>query len=139
MRTAPLFLLLLAACGGEPATTTEAPAAEAPAKAEAKPKAKAKSKATGVALTGDAAAGEATYKQYCIACHQADGTGLNGMLAGNFVADKARLAKPDEELITSIRDGVTGKIGTMPPWGTTLSEQDMADVLAYIRATFGGE
>jgi len=156
MRTAPLFLLLLAACGGEPATTTEAPATEAaaevpPAKAEAKPEAKteAKSKsksgskgkteAAGAATAGDATAGEVVYNQYCVACHQADGTGMNGMLAGNFVADKDRLAKSDEELIASIRDGVTGKIGTMPPWGATLSEQDMANVLAYIRATFGGE
>ena len=62
---------------------------------------------------------------------------MNGMLAANFKADTARLEKSDAALLTSIRDGLTGSIGTMPPWGGTLSEADMANALAYIRATFG--
>jgi mono/diheme cytochrome c family protein len=63
---------------------------------------------------------------------------MNGMLAANFITDKARLAKSDEDLLKSIRDGVTGKVGTMPPWGTTLSEEEQRHVLAYLRKQFGG-
>jgi mono/diheme cytochrome c family protein len=150
MRIFTLFVLLVG-CGGseapQPAAQpAAAPAAKAEAKAEAKPAAKpaaakakgAKAGAKAAGGAGDVDAGKTVYGTYCQACHQVDGTGMNGMLAGNFVKDKARLAKPDEELLTSIRDGVTGKIGTMPPWKGTLSDEDMRNVLAYIRATYGG-
>lgn len=95
--------------------------------------------AAGAVVKGDAAAGEAVFKTFCVACHQADGTGKMGevQMAANFVEDKTRLAKSDEQLLTSIRDGVTGTIGAMPPWGASLSDQQRADALAYVRATFG--
>lgn len=90
-------------------------------------------------VKGDAAAGETVFKTFCVACHQADGTGKMGevQMAADFVADKTRLAKTDEELLTSIRDGKTGTVGSMPPWGAATTDQQRADALAYIRATFG--
>jgi caa(3)-type oxidase subunit IV len=86
---------------------------------------------------GDAVAGATVYTTYCVACHQADGKGMDGKLAANFVDDPTRLSKSDEELLASIRDGTTGTIGTMPPWGAALSAQQRVDVLAYVRATYG--
>ncbi|MCB9738695.1 MAG: cytochrome c [Deltaproteobacteria bacterium] len=87
---------------------------------------------------GDAAKGKATYEKVCTPCHQADGSGSGGMLAANFKTDKSRLAKPDSALFKSIKDGVQGKIGVMPAQAGSLSDQEIKDVLAYVRATFGG-
>ncbi len=80
------------------------------------------------------AAGEKTYRLYCVACHQPDGRGVPGG-AANFRDDKARLAKPDAELLKIIAGGVDTK--GMPPFETMLSVQQRRAVLAYIRATFG--
>ena len=74
----------------------------------------------------------------CVACHQADGSGLNGMLAADFVKDKTRLAKSNEELITSIRDGITRDGKVMPPQKDVLSDKEIKDAISYIRTTFGG-
>lgn len=81
--------------------------------------------------------GQAVYTTYCQTCHQADGRGMNGKLAGDFVGNPAVLAKPDDVLLTTISRGTTGKIGTMPAWGSILSDAQRRDALAYIRATFG--
>jgi len=83
--------------------------------------------------------GADTYQTYCVACHQADGRGLNGKLAADFIADPSRLAKSDEELLKSIREGITGEIGQMPPWGSVLSETQQLEVLSYVRSQFGGK
>ncbi len=87
---------------------------------------------------GDAAKGAALYASKCLACHQKDGKAMGGMLGANFVDDKARLAKPDSVLLASIRDGVKGKSAVMPPQKDAMSAQEMKDVLAYVRKTFGG-
>ncbi len=81
--------------------------------------------------------GQGVYATYCQTCHQADGRGMNGKLAGDFVGNPAILAKPDDVLLSSISRGTTGTIGTMPAWGSILSIAQQRDALAYIRATFG--
>lgn len=86
--------------------------------------------------TGDPEAGALVYGRICVACHQADGTGMNGMLAASFVQDKARLAKTDEQLLTSIRNGIVADGRVMPPQKDVLSDKEMHDALAYIRKTF---
>ena len=80
--------------------------------------------------------GETIYKIYCAACHRADGTGHNGQWAADFVNDKERMAKSDEELLNSIREGLQGEIGIMPRWKNRLTEEEMVAVLKYIRETF---
>jgi mono/diheme cytochrome c family protein len=47
------------------------------------------------------------------------------------------MSKSDEELLNSIREGFSGKIGVMPRWKNRLSEEEMVSVLQYIRETFG--
>ena len=72
---------------------------------------------------------------FCIACHQADGRGIpNG--PANFVDDKSRLAKSDQDLLQLIAGGNENK--GMPPFGSSLTVGQRRAVLAYIRATFGG-
>ncbi len=88
-------------------------------------------------LPGDPEAGKEVYLRVCSACHQPDGSGLNGMLAANFVSDKTRLAKPNEVLLNSIRNGIVADNKIMPPQKDVLSEQEMKDALSYIRKTFG--
>lgn len=147
MIPATLLFFSLAACGTDSAPTeaaTTPPAAapapppaaatSAPPEGAAPPPPPAATGAASAAGPADATHGKAVYDQYCVACHQADGTGMGGALGANFRDDAERMAKPDEALLHSIREGVTGKVGTMPPWGATLSAQDQVDVLAYIRS-----
>lgn len=81
--------------------------------------------------------GRVVYEQYCLSCHQADGKGLNGTIAANFVDDHAVLEKSDEVLLGSIANGMTGTIGAMPAWGGALTQDQRREVLAYIRASYG--
>lgn len=74
-------------------------------------------------LTGDAAAGEVTYTQQCSACHAADGTGGTGP---SLVA--AYGEGEDLEMIDVILTGDDG----MPGFESTLSDQEIADVWAYV-------
>ncbi len=137
MRATILLLAALTACGGSSAPDT--PPEPAPAADPAPPPAADPAPAaapSGEAAAGDSDAGKKVYDTYCKACHQEDGTGMNGMLAANFKEDPARLDQPDEVLLDVIANGKTGTVGMMLPWGTTLSDQEMVDVLAYVKASF---
>ena len=131
-----ILLAALVACGGgEAPKAPEAPPAPTPAPVPAAPPPPAAPVAAAPAAPVD---GAAIYKQYCETCHGADGKGNNG-LAANYVDDKTRLAKPDEELINSIKNGKTGTVGTMPPWGPVLNDEQIKAVLGYVRTTYGGK
>jgi len=89
------------------------------------------------ALAQDAANGGTVYEGTCVACHGADGTGAIGGLPD--LAD--RLGKTDAELFDSVRNGFDGPGGIMPMpangGNPNLTEQDVHDVIAYIRQTYG--
>jgi cytochrome c oxidase subunit II len=133
-----LFLALFATACGDEAAAPPAEPAPAPVAPAAPVAAAPEAAAPEAAPAGTDLPGKAVYNQYCVACHQADGKGMNGTLAGNFVDQKERLAQSDEALLKVIAEGKLGTIGQMPAWGTTLSEEQRKDVLAYIRATYGG-
>ncbi len=80
--------------------------------------------------------GAAVYAESCAPCHQVDGRGMNGQVAADFVGDPRRLAKTDEELLRSIAKGVPNT--AMPAFEGRLSEAQRLEVLAHIRARFGG-
>lgn len=93
------------------------------------------------ALNASIERGKAVYLKTCIACHQADGNGvprLNPPLSKTeyVVGDKTRLIK-------IILNGLNEEIeingdyysNPMPPFNT-LSDQEVADVLTYIRSNF---
>jgi cytochrome c oxidase cbb3-type subunit III len=87
---------------------------------------------------GDADRGQALFLRYCQGCHGPDGKGGGkgfmphvGPLARKGYIDLV----PDEYLASVIAEGglAVGKSGYMPSWKTTLTEQDIADVIAFIR------
>ena len=87
---------------------------------------------------GDAARGAALYKRYCRGCHGEDGRGG----AHTFMPHIGNLTKkdyiefiPDGFLFTVIAEGgvAVGKSGYMPAWRGTLSDQDIKDVIAFVR------
>ncbi len=86
----------------------------------------------GVAHAGDAAKGEAIYKQVCFACHDAGVAGAPKL--GDKEAWKPRLAKGEETLDKHAIEGFTGDAGSMPPKGgrTDLSDEAIKDAVAYI-------
>lgn len=98
------FLLLLGACGGGSGDDRVT---------------------TILGLTGDAAAGETVYTTTagCADCHGTDGTGGSGPSLVDAYAEGE-----DEEMYGHILDG----IGDMPAFADTLSDQQIADVWAYV-------
>ncbi len=82
-----------------------------------------------LALTPDAANGATLYADNCALCHGDDGEGgVGGQLAGQVSPDD------ESQIVLIILDGA----GTMPSWEDYFSEQEVADVTAYLLDTFGG-
>lgn len=88
-------------------------------------------------IPGDAEAGAAVYRANCAACHAADGRGNGGVTGANLADDRSRLAKNNDTLLTSIRDGRPNATPPMPAHRDLLTEQEILDALSYVRATFG--
>lgn len=86
-------------------------------------------------LAAEIATGEKIYGQRCVTCHQADGHGLAGKLAADFVGDKSRLGKDDAALLRSIELGVPGT--AMRAFGGELDDPQRRAVLAFVRRRFG--
>lgn len=89
---------------------------------------------------GDTLRGKGVYSQTCFVCHGPTGKGaIDGV--PDLTAKNGRLAKSDEIVMTNIINGFQseGSMMAMPPMGGNpdLSEQDMADVLAYMRKEYG--
>jgi mono/diheme cytochrome c family protein len=88
---------------------------------------------------GDSDHGAILYKRYCSGCHGPDGRGG----AHTFMPHVQNLTKkdyielvPDGYLYQVIAEGgeAVGKNSYMPAWESTLSEQDIKDIIAHIRA-----
>ena len=56
-----------------------------------------------------------------------------------FVDDPTRLQKSDAALVKSVREGYTGDIGMMPPWGAVVDEAAAYDAIAYLRREYGAK
>jgi mono/diheme cytochrome c family protein len=90
--------------------------------------------------------GKVVYKEYCAQCHGATGKG-DGPAASGLEPKPARHASmqfdrlPMEYLYNVINHGgrSVGKSPAMPYWGLTIGQQGVADVIAYLKATFKGE
>jgi ubiquinol-cytochrome c reductase cytochrome c subunit len=72
-----------------------------------------------VGLTGDAANGGAVYASNCAGCHGADGNGGT---------EEGILGEDDVEVVEVVLNGKE----SMPSFADTLSDQDIADVLAWL-------
>ena len=95
-----------------------------------------------VSAAGNVATGKELYAQLCTRCHgeKGKGDGPEGILLAakprNFT-DCARMHTiNDEELVTVIREGGPARhlSKDMPEWGNDLQDQQIADLVAYIRS-----
>lgn len=95
------------------------------------------------------ARGKAVYDKYCIECHGANGQGQPGDWRirdadGRFPPpplDSSAHAwhHPTAVLLEVIREGSPEGQGNMPAWKGKLSEQQMQDVVAYIKSLWSDE
>ncbi len=82
-------------------------------------------------LTGDAAAGKKVFMSAgCVGCHTLADAGAKGTVGPDL--DQA---KPPKELVVQ---RVTLGLGAMPPFKGQLSDQQIADVAAYVVQATGG-
>lgn len=76
--------------------------------------------------------GEATYKGICQSCHMPDARGAKGAGAYPALAGNEKLSVsgyPVSVVVHGLR--------TMPAFGGSLSDQQVADVVNYVRSNFG--
>jgi mono/diheme cytochrome c family protein len=91
------------------------------------------------------AKGRAIFLKICAACHQADGSGKEGV-APPLTGSEWVLAKKGDRLVRIVLNGLTGPIQvegrewnlTMLPWRETLKDDEIAVVLTYVRSKVGG-
>ena len=115
------------------------PLQTSPKKPAAKPAQKAPDKAT-------MERGKAVYDMTCMACHQPDGAGMSPM---NPTLVKTKWVLGDKkQLIKIVLKGLKGGEieingdtfnNPMPPQETVLDDQQVADVLTYVRNSFGNK
>jgi len=89
--------------------------------------------------------GKRLFTANCIACHQVTGLGMPGVfppLAGSEWAQG-----PEERIIRIVLHGVSGPINvtgkdfnnTMTPFGSILKDEQIANVLTYVRQEWGNK
>lgn len=124
-----LLIFLLSACGGRKQNSQQQTQTQAPVSAE---------KSSEMANHP----GKKVYNSVCLVCHMADGSGVPGMHPPLIQTDWVNGDK--ERLIEITLNGMSGKIevngetynSIMPPH-SHLSDKQIADVLTYVRQSFG--
>lgn len=89
----------------------------------------------------DGEKGKGLYGQYCVSCHGESGKGDGPAGAAlnpkpRDFTDKTYMAGlKDEYLADIIKKGgaALGKSALMPPWGAVLKDDDVRDVIGYVR------
>jgi mono/diheme cytochrome c family protein len=84
-----------------------------------------------VKLTGDAVNGGVLFTNSCATCHGADGKGTT---SGVNLHEPAK-NDSQEEIVSTILNGRPGT--AMPAWGNTYSDQQIANLYAYVKTSFG--
>lgn len=87
--------------------------------------------------------GEVVYKKECLVCHQSDGSGVPMMFPP--ITDSEFINGEHEQLILLVLNGMKGPIeingeqynSIMPPMKYHLDDQEIADLLSYLRNSFG--
>ena len=89
--------------------------------------------------------GQKIYEQTCLPCHQADAGGVPGMTPP--LQNSAYVQGPATKVIGIVLNGLNDGVeidgetysNPMPPFGSSLKDQDIADVLTYVRSHFGNK
>jgi mono/diheme cytochrome c family protein len=121
-----VFVLGVAACGGEEEATPEPEGTTGEITTTDTETTDTETTTDGEATEGDAAAGKEVFlgSAGCGSCHTFADAGTSGTIGPNL-DDSA----PTFELAV---DRVTNGSGAMPSFSSTLSEQDIANVAAYV-------
>ena len=80
-------------------------------------------------------AGRTVFANLCVACHQSDGRGRDGVAPTLVGSDLAPAASGVTARI--VLNGKEGSVGLMPPLGQSLSDDQIAEVLTYVRRQWG--
>lgn len=89
--------------------------------------------------------GEQIYMARCLSCHQMNGQGVPGVFPP--LVESEWVTGEKTPLIGIVLHGVMGEMevngvtysGAMPPWGSYLTDEDIAALLTYIRSSWGNE
>ena len=82
--------------------------------------------------------GGLVFANYCVTCHGINADG-NGRAARLYDPRPANLRITDKNdaylgLIVKLGGQATGRSPFMPPWGAALTEEQMRDIVAYVRS-----
>lgn len=91
---------------------------------------------------GNGEKGKALFAQNCAACHGTAGKGDGAAAAAlnpkpRDLTDKAYMAGlKDEYLMDIVKKGgaAVGKSALMPPWGAAMKDDQIRDVIAFVRS-----
>ena len=94
-----------------------------------------------VAHAADAEQGKKLYAQFCVTCHGESGKGDGAAAAAlnpkpRDHTDKEYMSKmSDDDMLKVIKNGgaSVGKSPLMPPWGASLKDDQIQDIIAYVR------
>lgn len=85
--------------------------------------------------------GKAVFIQYCATCHMADGSGVRDLQPP--LTDPKWISNT-EQFVRILEEGISGKIdvngqlfNNLMPTHKHLSNQEMANVISYVRSSFG--
>lgn len=134
-----VFVFVLLFIPGLVKAQTKKPVAKKPASSTSKTTTSSAS-----SLKNSITRGQTVYTKFCLTCHQIDGSGvpnLNPPLTPNKWTQGSKTV-----LIEQVIKGSNGKVeidgdtfhNTMPPMAT-LTDQQIADVLTYVRNNFGNK
>jgi len=129
-----LFVFVLGSCSGKKSANNNQEQSENP---------KELSDVTGTQALGEPHPGKAVYQKYCLTCHQSDGSGVPGMFPplspNEWIADKDKMI----ELMLNGQSGeitVNGEVyNSLMPAHDFLSDEQIADVISYVRMSFGND
>jgi mono/diheme cytochrome c family protein len=133
-----ILIILFTACGsgGQQQAEEETNEPQSMVQQETEPEA-------GTAVLNEA--GKEVYERYCIVCHMANGQGVPSAFPPLTQTDYVN--QDTDRLIGIVLNGLTGEIevngvvynGVMTPHKDLLNDQEVADVLTYVRSSFGND
>lgn len=132
LHTVLLIMAIAALAGCKPADRREINERKAPPSHEAQG-------------PSDLAKGKAVFLRACASCHQANGAGVKGVFPP--LTDRAIIGGDPVRLIRIVLHGLQGPVevegvrydGVMPAHGASLKDHEIANLLTYMRRTWGGD
>ena len=95
--------------------------------------------ATGTRIVAASPAGQRFYEGACAVCHEVGGPPLFGSRPSLALNSNLHAATPDnliQVILHGIADPVSSDLGYMPAFGDSLSDDQLAELVAYLRQQF---